>query len=166
MADNKKQNELEKLKKEKDEYLKGWQKERAGFINYKKDEGERFKEVVRFSNERIIKSLIAILDGFDLAIESFLAQGKDKEENEHYLKGIYLIKSQLEDILEKEGIEKIKVKLGDLFDPTFHEVVTVTENEKFSPDTITEILEQGYILNGKIIRPCRVIVAKTRDDKQ
>jgi molecular chaperone GrpE len=160
MSDNKKQNELEKLKKEKDEYLNGWQKERADFINYKKDERERFKEVVRFSNERIIKSLIAILDGFDLAIQSFLVQGKDKKENDHYLKGIYLIKSQLEDILEKEGIEKIKVKLGDSFDPTFHEVVTVIEDEKFTTDTITEILEEGYILNGKVIRPCRVIVAK------
>ncbi len=159
-AYNKKQKESEKLKKEKDEYLKGWQKERADFINYKKDERERFKEVVRFSNERIIKSLIAVLDGFDLAIESFLKQGKDNKENEYYLKGIYLIKNQLEDILDKEGIEKIKVKLGDSLNPALHEVVAVTEDEKFSPDTITEILEKGYILNGKVIRPCRVIVAK------
>ncbi len=163
MTDDKKQKEFEKLKKEKGEYLKGWQKERANFINYKKDEKERFKEIVRFSNERIIKSLIAVLDGFDLAIESFLKQKKDKKENEHYLKGIYLIKSQLEDILDKEGIEKIKVKLGDSLNPAFHEVVAVTENKKFSPDTITEILEKGYILNGKVIRPCRVIVAKAKN---
>ena len=163
MTDSKKQKEFEKSKKEKDEYLKGWQKERADFINYKKNERERFKEVVRFSNERIIKSLIAVLDGFDLAIESFLKQGKDKKENEHYLKGIYLIKSQLEDILGKEGVEKIKAKLGDSLNPALHEVVAVTENEKFSPDTIIKILEKGYILNGKVIRPCRVIVAKAKD---
>jgi molecular chaperone GrpE len=163
MTDAKKQKELQKLKKDKDEYLKGWQKERADFINYKKDEKERFKEVVRFSNERIIKSLIAILDGFDLATESFLKQGKDKKENQYYLKGIYLIKSQLEDILEKEGIEKIKVKLGDLLNPAIHEVVTVIENEKSPPDTITEILEKGYVLNSKVIRPCRVIVAKAKN---
>jgi len=160
MTDTKKQKELEKLKKEKDEYLKGWQKERANFINYKKNEKERFKEIVRFSNERIVKSLITVLDGFDLAIESFLKQGKNKKENEHYLKGIYLIKGQLEDVLGKEGVEKIKVKLGDSLNPALHEVVAVRENEKFSPDTITEILEKGYILNGKVIRPCRVIVAK------
>ena len=160
MTDSKKQKEFEKSKKEKDEYLKGWQKERADFINYKKNERERFKEVVRFSNERIIKSLIAVLDGFDLAIESFLKQEKDKKENEYYLKGIYLIKSQLEDILDKEGIEKIKAKLGDSLNPALHEVVAVTEDKEFSPDTITEILEKGYILNGKVIRPCRVIVAK------
>ena len=165
MTDSKKQKGLEKLKKEKDEYLKGWQKERADFINYKKNEKERFKEVVRFSNERIIKSLISVLDGFDLAIESFLRQEKDKKENEHYLKGIYLIKSQLEDILDKEGIEKIKVKLGDLLNPALHEVVAVAEDEKFSPDTITEILEKGYILNGKVIRPCRVIVVKVKNSK-
>ena len=160
MTDTKKQKEIEKLKKEKDEYLKGWQRERADFINYKKDEKERFKEVVRFSNERIIKSLIAILDGFDLAIESFLKEGKDKKENDNYLKGIYLIKSQLQDILEKEGVNEIKVKIGEKLNPAFHEVVAMAENEKFAPDTIIKILEKGYILNDKVIRPCRVILAK------
>ena len=160
MTDTKKQKEIEKLKKEKDEYLKGWQRERADFINYKKDEKERFKEVVRFSNERIIKSLIAILDGFDLAIESFLKEGKDKKENDNYLKGIYLIKSQLQDILEKEGVNEIKVKIGEKLNPAFHEVVAMAENEKFAPDTIIKILEKGYILNNKVIRPCRVILAK------
>jgi len=160
MTDTKKQKEFEKLKKEKDEYLKGWQRERADFINYKKDEKERFKEVVRFSNERIVKSLIAILDGFDLAIESFLKEGKDKKENDNYLKGIYLIKSQLQDILEKEGVNEIKVKIGEKLNPAFHEVVAMSENEKFTPDTIIKILEKGYILNDKVIRPCRVIVVK------
>src|SRR5680860_210044 len=160
MTDIKKQKELEKLKNEKDDYLKGWQRERADFINYKKTEKERFKEVVRFSNERIVKSLIAILDGFDLAIESFLKEGKDKKENDNYLKGIYLIKSQLQDILEKEGVDEIKVKIGEKLNPAFHEVVAMAENEKFSPDTIIKILEKGYILNDKVIRPCRVILAK------
>jgi len=160
MTDTKKQKEYEKLKKEKDEYLKGWQRERADFINYKKDEKERFKEVVRFSNERIVKSLIAVLDGFDLAIESFLKEGKDKKENDNYLKGIYLIKSQLQDILEKEGVNEIKVKIGEKLNPAFHEVVAMAENEKFAPDTIIKILEKGYILNNKVIRPCRVILAK------
>jgi len=160
MTDTKKQKELEKLKKEKDEYLKGWQRERADFINYKKDEKERFKEVVRFSNERIVKSLIAILDGFDLAIESFLKEGKDKKENDNYLKGIYLIKSQLQDILEKEGVNEIKVKIGEKLNPAFHEVVAMAEDEEFAPDTIIKILEKGYILNNKVIRPCRVILAK------
>ena len=160
MTDTKKQKEFEKLKKEKDEYLRGWQRERADFINYKKDEKERFREVVRFSNERIVKSLIAVLDGFDLAIESFLKEGKDKKENDNYLKGIYLIKSQLQDILEKEGVNEIKVKIGEKLNPAFHEVVAMAENEKFAPDTIIKILEKGYILNDKVIRPCRVILAK------
>jgi len=160
MTDTKKQKEFEKLKKEKDEYLRGWQRERADFINYKKDEKERFREVVRFSNERIVKSLIAVLDGFDLAIESFLKEGKDKKENDNYLKGIYLIKSQLQDILEKEGVNEIKVKIGEKLNPAFHEVVAMAEDEEFAPDTIIKILEKGYILNNKVIRPCRVILAK------
>jgi len=166
MTSEKKQKEFQKLEKEKDEYLKGWQKERANFINYKKDEKERFKEVVRFSNERIVKSLIAILDGFDLAIDSFLKEGKDKKENDDYLKGIYLIKNQLKDILEKEGVDEIKVKTGEILNPVFHEAVDLAENDKFAPDTIIKILEKGYILNDKVIRPCRVIVAKGNNNKK
>lgn len=166
MTDSKKQKEFQKLKKEKDEYLKGWQQERADFINYKKDEKERFKEVVKFSNEKIVKSLIAILDGFDLAIDSFLKEGKDKKENDDYLKGIYLIKNQLKDILEKEGMDEIKVKMGETLNPVFHEAVSLAESEKFAPDTIIKILEKGYILNDKVIRPCRVIVAKGNDNKK
>jgi len=160
MVSEKRQKEFEKLKREKDEYLKGWQKERANFINYKKNEKERFKEVIRFSNERILKSLVAVLDGFDLAIESFLKQGKDKKENDDYLKGIYLIKSQLKDILSKEGVDEIKVKIGEKLNPAFHEVVAMAENKEFAPNTIIKILEKGYILNDKVIRPCRVIVVK------
>ena len=166
MTSEKKQKEFQKLKKEKDEYLEGWQKERANFINYKKDEKERFKEVIRFSNERIVKSLIAILDGFDLAIDSFLKEGKDKKENDDYLKGIYLIKNQLKDILEKEGMDEIKVKMGETLNPVFHEAVSLAESEKFAPNTIIKILEKGYILNNKVIRPCRVIVAKGNDNKK
>jgi molecular chaperone GrpE len=152
--------EIEKLKEEKEEYLQGWQRERANFINYKKEEKERFKELMKFSNERLIKSLITILDGFDLAIQSFSQQGKGEEENTNYLKGIYLIKNQLEDILKKEGVEMIEAKIGQPFDPAFHEAVAEIEDEKFDSHVIVEILEKGYILNGKIIRPCRVSVTK------
>jgi len=152
--------EIEKLKEEKEEYLKGWQRERANFINYKKEEKTRFKEVMSFSNERLIKSLITILDGFNLAIQSFTQQGKSEEENKNYLKGIYLIKSQLEDILKKEGLEMIEAEIGQPFDPAFHEAVTEVEDNKFDSHVIVDILEKGYILNGKIIRPCRVSVTK------
>lgn len=153
--------EIEKLKAERDEYLKGWQKERADFINYKKDEKERFKEVINFSNERLIKSLIMVLDSFDLAIQSLLKGEKDNEwKNESYLKGIYLIKDQLEDILKKEGVEIIEAKPGEDFNPSFQEAIIEVENEKFHPHTVVEMLEKGYMLNGKIIRPCRVSVTK------
>ncbi|MDD5760775.1 MAG: nucleotide exchange factor GrpE [Candidatus Pacebacteria bacterium] len=152
--------DLERLKAERDEYLEGWQRERANFINYKKEEKTRFKEIVSFSNERLIKSLITVVDSFNLAIQSFVKQGKSDEENESYLKGIYLIKSQLEDILAKEGVEIIEAKPGEDFDPRIYEAVVEVESKEFKPNTIVEVLEKGYVLNGKILRPCRVMVAK------
>lgn len=153
---------LEQIKKERAEYLEGWQRERANFANYKKEERERFNEVIRFSNERIIKELIPVIDSFDLAIQSF---NKEDEKDSKYLKGICLIKSQLEDILRKEGVEEIKVKKGDVFDFAFHEAVTEAEDEKLPPHTILEVLEKGYLLKNKIVRPARVVVVKERNPK-
>jgi molecular chaperone GrpE len=151
--------EIEKLKIERKEYLEGWQRERADFSNYKKGEEERFKKVKNFSNERLIKSLITILDSFNLALQSFTKQIQE-EQNENYIKGITLIQSQLEDILQKEGVEIIIANPKDVFDPTYHEAIMEMEKEGFEPQAIVEMLEKGYLLNGKLIRPCRVLVAK------
>ncbi|MDD3488077.1 MAG: nucleotide exchange factor GrpE [Candidatus Pacebacteria bacterium] len=158
--DDKFSKEIEKLKTEREEYLEGWQKERADFSNYKKGEEERFKEVRSFSNERLIKSLITILDSFNLALQSFTRQAQEEEQNENYIKGIALIKSQLEDILQKEGVEIIIANPRDVFDPTYHEAIMEVEKEGFDSHVIVEMLEKGYLLNGKLIRPCRVLVAK------
>lgn len=157
--------DFKKIKLERDEFLKGWQQERASFLNYKKEEKERFKEVVNFSNERLIKSLIVVLDNLNLAIQSFIKQNEEKKDKEEYIKGIYLIKDQFEDILQKEGVEIITADPGGEFDPTFQEAITEVEHKEFKPHSIVQMLERGYILNGKIIRPCRVIVAKKINDK-
>ena len=88
--------ELEELKQKCDEYLNGWKRERADFINYKKDEMERISQLAKYANEEIILKIIPILDNMCLAVEHV----KDE--------GVMQIKKQLEDFLKKEGIEVIK----------------------------------------------------------
>jgi len=152
-------NELTKLKEEKNKYLYDWQKARAELINYKKDEESRLRGVIKFANERLIKELIAVLDSFDLAIQS-LENSDDKAAKEKYLKGIYLIKNQLEDLMKKEGLEEIKVEKGKIPDLTYEEIISEIETSEFPPGRVVEIFQKGYFFNGKIIRPVRVAVAK------
>lgn len=153
------QEEIEALKKERDRYINDFQKARAELINYKKEEEERLREVIKFANEKIMKELITVLDSFDLAIESLEGEGV-KEEKEKYLKGIYLIKNQLEDLMKKEGLEEIVVEKGTNPDLTKEEIVAEVETDKFPVGTVAEIFQKGYLFNGKLIRPARVAVVK------
>jgi len=113
--------ELIKSKEEKNKYLTDWQKVRAELINYKKEEENRLRGVIKFANERLIKELIAVLDSFDLAIQS-LENSDDEAAKEKYLKGIYLIRNQLEDLMKGEGLEEIKVEKGKVPDLACEEI--------------------------------------------
>jgi|SRR3989344_8322144 len=131
---------LEEQQKKCEEYLNGWKRSQADFINYKKDELKRFEEILKFGNENLIKGILPVLDSLILAKE-------------------VPIKSQLEDILKKNGLEEVLVKMGDQFNPKFHEAILEVESDQPS-DTIVEEVEKGYTLHGKLIRPVKVKVAK------
>ncbi len=144
--------DVDKLKKERDEYLDGWQRARAELINYKKDEAKRFEIFKNFANEMIVRDLITILDSFDLAIAALEKDGKAE-------KGLYLIRSQIEDTLKNYGLERLIVSVGQVFDPSVHDAVSVIESGEPS-GTVIEEVERGYLLSGKLVRPARVKVSK------
>jgi len=135
-----------------EEYLNGWKRAKADFINYQKDEARRFEELVKFGNEALVKDLISILDSFNLAEN---APGDDK--------GFRIIRTQLEDLLYKRGLERIPIQKGDIFDPARHEALIAIDNPEDAPqppNTIVEELEKGYTLYGKVIRPTRVKIIR------
>ena len=146
--------ELTKCQKERDEYLDGWKRAKADLINYKKDETKRFENVVRFSNESLVRELINVLDSFDLALVALEAENDSRKE-----KGLYLIRQQLEDILKRVGLERIIVSVGQPFDPGLQEAIASIESDK-PAGTVIEEVEKGYLLSGRLIRPARVKVAK------
>ncbi len=142
---------LEKAEKDRDEYLAGWQRARADFSNYRKDEAERFKEFIQYSNEGLIKDLIPVLDSFDLAIETLEKSGPVD-------KGIYMIRTKLEDVLKDYGLTRINIEVGKPFDPSIEEAILQVESDEGAGNVLEEI-EAGYKLNDKVIRPVRVKVA-------
>jgi molecular chaperone GrpE len=137
---------------QRDEYLAGWQRAKADFINYKKDEMQKLENIARYGSEDLIKDLISVMDNFDLALRTLEKAGPVE-------KGIYLIRTQIDDILKKRGLEKIEVKEGDTFDPAVAEALAEIASDK-PAGIVVEVIEQGYRLHEKVLRPARVIVSK------
>ena len=144
-------NDLEECKKLAQEYLDNWKRERADFVNYKKDETKRMGEFLKFSTEGIIMELIDVVDEIEVARKNI----PEIKELKEWLDGFDSTLDKLYKFLEKLGVEKIKVK-GAKFDPLFHDVVIAGEVVNgINPEYVEEI-RPGYTMHGKVIRPARV----------
>jgi molecular chaperone GrpE len=143
---------LATAEKQRDDYLSGWQRSKADFANYKKEEMVRLEDIAQYGNKDLIKELLGVLHNFDLAIGS--SDGVDK--------GISLIRSQIEDILKRRGLEKIELKPGDEFDPATAEAMLEVESDK-PEGTIVEVMEMGYRLHDKVIKAAKVSVSKGKE---
>ncbi len=145
--------ELEKCREEAREYLMGWKREKADFVNYKKQREREMIKFREFANENIIISLLPIVDNFDLAIKHL-----PKElESSDWVKGILHIKNQLENFLKEAGVEEIK-SVGEKFNPEYHEVISKEKSDE-PEDVIIEEVRKGYKMKEKMIRAARVNVA-------
>ncbi|MDP2664144.1 MAG: nucleotide exchange factor GrpE [bacterium] len=147
--------ELEECQKKKDEYLSGWQRARADFINHKKEELERMESIIKFANEELVLKMLPVLDNFCL-VEKEIPE--DLKEND-CIKGILQLKIQILDFLKQEGVEEIKAE-GEKFDPNFMEAAEMVEAEDMDSGMVAEEIQKGYTLNCKVIRPAKVKVVK------
>jgi molecular chaperone GrpE len=146
---------LEETEKLKNEYLAGWQRARADLINYKKEEMERVGSFIKIAQEGLIFEFLPILDNFDIAEKEIPNELKENEN----MKGLLQIKQQILDFLRKKGVEEIK-SVGEKFNPAYHEVVGEVDTDQFETGTIVEEVQKGYKINGRVLRPAKVKVAK------
>jgi molecular chaperone GrpE len=144
--------QLVKAEADRDQYLSGWQRAKADYLNYKKEEQSRLGDIAKYTNEDILKEMVTVLDNFDLGLQALEKAGPVE-------KGVYMIRSQIEDVLKKRGLEKITLKPGDVFDPAVAEAIAEGESEQ-PPGTIMEEIESGYRLYDKVLRPARVRLSK------
>ena len=147
--------------KKREEYLAGWQRARADFLNYKKEEMERAGALVFYSQTEMILRILPILDDFEKADRetSEILKNHQCEELEQSIKGFLQIKKQIQELLKNYKVEEMKIK-GEKFDPNFAEVVEEVDVKDKEQGTIIEEIQKGYTLQGKVIRPARVKVVK------
>ena len=147
--------ELEKANQQAAENFEGWQRERADFLNYKKRiERDRVSNVQAITSD-IVKNFLVILDDLERALKARPASG----EGAAWAEGIELIYRKLQTQLEAKGVTRIPAESQE-FDPNLHEAITHEDNPDFESGQIIEVIEQGYLLGDRVVRPARVRVAR------
>lgn len=147
------ENELEQAKAKADEYYTHLQRLKAEFDNFRRRTVKEKEEIAKYASERVIMSLLPVLDNFERALES----AKSNQDFDAFSQGVEMIFRQLMKVLEEEGLKPIKAH-GEQFDPNLHEAMFREESDE-EENTILEELQKGYYLKDKVIRPSRVKVS-------
>jgi molecular chaperone GrpE len=154
-------NKLKECKKERKEYLNGWQRAKADLMNKKKEFTKKKEEIRTYANTNLIEDIIPALDSFQMA---FADTNTWESVDEEWRTGIEQIHSQLVDILRSHGVRLINPDVGDEFDPHIHEAKEESATDTESKDnTIESVQKRGYKLEERIIRPAFVVVNKLKE---
>ncbi len=151
--------ELDKVKAERDEYLAGWQRSKADFANAKKRFDDDMKAFRAMANEGLIEELLPVLSSFEMAFANKEAWEKA---DKNWRTGVEYIYTQIKSVLEQNGLKEIN-PIGEKFDYTKHEAIeheAVIDSAK--ENTVTRVIEKGYILGGKLIKPAKVVVGEKK----
>lgn len=147
---------IKELEREKREYLEGWQRLKADFANYKRRESDERGEYIKFAREGLITELLPVLESFQLAFRD--TQTWEKVDK-NWRTGVEYIHAQLAGILRESGLEEVRPEPGTAFDPNIHTSIgTIATDDPKRYDTIADVVQSGYRLNGKLIRSPRVHV--------
>ncbi|MHC4266049.1 MAG: nucleotide exchange factor GrpE [Planctomycetota bacterium] len=153
--------ELEAAKQEKDELLAKFQRVSADYMNFQKRVPKQIADSIAIEKESIIKSLLPALDNFDHTLD----KTKHAENIEDVIKGVEIIYGQMLDILKSFGVEQINA-LGDKFDPAVHQAMMQRSEPDKEEGLVLEEFQKGYRLNGRVIRPNKVVVNKQAAEKE
>jgi len=146
--------EIAAVMRERDDYLDHLRRLKAEFDNYRKRVQRDHEDLRLRAAETVVESLLPVMDNLSRALEA-----GDTHEEGRLLAGLELVSGQLRGTLEGHGLEEIAVEPGVLFDPTVHEAIMAQPSPDHSEGTVTQVLERGYLLHGRLLRPAKVIVA-------
>lgn len=156
----KKDKKEEKIKQLEDQIKELEEKElrqKAELINYRKRKEEETSRLLKYANEDIIKSLLIVIDNFERAID--MDDDNLEDEVSKFLAGFKMIYCNMTSILEQFGVTEIKA-LNEPFDPTVHQAVLSEKKDGVEADYVIEVLQKGYRLKDRILRPAMVKVSE------
>lgn len=149
--------QLRKCGEEKQEYLTGWQRAKADFINARKRDEESQKEFIKFAKEDVVVEILPVLQSFEMAMGNKEAWEKA---DKNWRTGVEYICTQLKQILEAQGLKEVN-PIGLDFDPLRDEAIEYLPVEKENEhNKIVSVIQKGYLFNGKSVQPPRVKVGE------
>lgn len=125
----------------------------ADFENYKKRAARERQEYVALANERLLKELIPILDDLERALNA-----AEQHEEAQLEDGVRLVHRSLASLLERQGVKEIAT--DGKFDPHVHEALLAQPAEDKEQGDVVDVIQKGYTLGDRVVRPARVIVAE------
>ena len=146
---------LEESQKERQEYLEGWQRARADFVNARNEERKERQDLHLYAKTDVLSEILPIADNFERAFANKEAWEKV---DENWRVGVEYIYAQLIKVLTDHGLEPIGT-IGERFNPELHQSgEAIVTDKKEQQETIHSVVEKGYRYNGRIIRPAKVRV--------
>ncbi|MBT3604503.1 MAG: nucleotide exchange factor GrpE [Candidatus Latescibacteria bacterium] len=154
--------ELTKAQQEAEMYKDRWMRLAAEFENYKRRTSREFDALIQSASEDVIRDLLPILDGVARA----LAHRKDgQEETEGYQEGVAMLMEQFPKILQNRNLKEIET-VGQPFDPNVHEALMQMVSDTIDAGNVTDVVENGYILGEKVLRPAKVVVSQGKAEEE
>lgn len=151
---------IDNLQKEKNELFAQLQRVSADYDNLQKRTARQIVETIGYEKEKIIKTILPALDNF----EHTLQNAHSDENVDALLKGIQIIYDQMLDVLKSHNVEQIEA-LGEVFNPALHEAMMRKAEPEKKENIVLEEFQKGYKLNGRVIRPSKVIVNKLTQEQ-
>lgn len=148
------ENKEKEISKEEEDLQTRYLRLAADFQNYKRRVEKEKSDIYAYANEKIVTELLDVIDNFERAIAH-----KQDCKDPKMLEGMAMIFKQFKGVLEKSNVEEIKAA-GEEFDPNYHHAVMTENSVEYESGKVTAVLQKGYLLNGKVIRPSMVKVAE------
>ncbi len=145
--------DVARLEAERDEYLDLAQRVQAEFENYRKRAARDQERLVAHAHERLVRELLPILDDLERALDA-----AERHEEAQLVEGVKLVEKSLRSALAKEGLAEIET--DGAFDPHVHEALLTQPGEGAEAGSVLEVVQRGYRLGDRVVRPARVVVAE------
>lgn len=146
---------LEEAESKAAEYLDGWQRSRAEFINFKRRQEQMQQTLRQQVTAELLEKFLAALDDYERAFAAIPAQFGEHE----WVKGLMLADKKFRSLLEREGMSVMQVKPGDSFNPYYHQALLHEPSETYDEGQIVQVLQSGYLLGDTVVRPAIVCVS-------
>ncbi len=151
---------LQRLGAERDEAVAARQRALADLANFQRRAQSNELRAVETGAAQVIRSVLGVLDHFDLA----LSQDHAQIDVEQLVGGVRIVRDELLKALQTHGVERVEPAVGDEFDPNRHEAMLRMHVEGAPPNTIASVLQPGYVMGDMVLRPAKVTVAAAEDD--